>query len=157
MAGPLRPYPPPSLGLNGQRTFVLAGNGFWQFFSCPQFLENIVTTQTKYLPTNFNVLCPYLDKLYKVNNFTFKWQQIFLKSFKKSYFFLNGRPFNPPPLLIARPLREEFFLQLQLHFLIPPNIRVLHKTFCNFFCARTDFLTSRTSTKRVWEPLRKNK
>ena len=76
MAGPLRPYPPPPLGLNGHRTFFchkIAGNGFLQLFSAPNFwtkivyfLENIVTTQIKYLPKNFNVICPYFDKLSKV-------------------------------------------------------------------------------------------
>ena len=30
-------------------------------------MENIVTTKIKYLPTNFNVICPYFDKLSKVN------------------------------------------------------------------------------------------
>ena len=33
---------------------------------------------------------------------------------KKKYFFLNGRPFTPPPLplFLARPLREELFFRL---------------------------------------------
>ena len=34
--------------------------------------------------------------------------------FQKSFFFLNGPDFYPTPLLMARPLREEFFLRLPL-------------------------------------------
>ena len=37
------------------------------------------------------------------------------KRFKKSYFFVNGPALYPPPLLMARPLREDiFFLRLPL-------------------------------------------
>ena len=73
---------PSPLRLNGRRNFFLfsrktAGNGFWQFFFLPQifglkylyFLENIVTTQIKYLLTNFNVTCPYFDNFFKVKWF----------------------------------------------------------------------------------------
>ena len=34
------------------------------------------------------------------------------KKIQKSFFFLNGPAFTPPPLLMARPLREELFLRL---------------------------------------------
>ena len=36
------------------------------------------------------------------------------KGLNKKYFFFNGRPFTPPPLLMARPLREELFFRLPL-------------------------------------------
>ena len=45
IAGPLRPYPPPSSGLMAIELFhsffnhKIAGNGVWQFFFCPQFLD----------------------------------------------------------------------------------------------------------------------
>ena len=37
--------------------------------SVKKILENIVTTQIKYLPTNLNVICPYFDTLSKVKYF----------------------------------------------------------------------------------------
>ena len=41
----IKALPPPLLGLNGP------------------ILENIVTTWIKYLPTNFNVICPYFPHM----------------------------------------------------------------------------------------------
>jgi len=38
------------------------------------------------------------------------------KNVKQKYFFLNGPALYPPPLLIARPLKEELFLRLPLKY-----------------------------------------
>ena len=125
MAGPLRPYPPtPSSGLMAIGTFFLshkiARNGFWQiFFPDPNFwtkivlfLENFVTTKIKYLPTNFNVICPYFDKLSQLKYFFKKGNRVFFKV-KKKLFSLMAGPLAPP-LLLAWPLRKELFLRLPL-------------------------------------------
>ena len=38
------------------------------------------------------------------------------KGSKKSHFFLNGPALYPPPLLMARPLREELFFSASLTY-----------------------------------------
>ena len=80
MARSLRPYPPP-LELYGHRNVFFKqpkADFFLQTIfglNQPYFLENIVTTKQKYLPTNFNVICPYFDKLSKVKSFLFLKEQ----------------------------------------------------------------------------------
>ena len=45
-----RPHPPPSLGLNGSRVFSqkIAKNGFWHFFSSPNFWTKMPILFGKY-------------------------------------------------------------------------------------------------------------
>ena len=58
--------------------FFKAWNRFWQFFfllnfltKIALFLGSVVTNQYKYLPINFYVVCPYVNKLSKVKYFLF--------------------------------------------------------------------------------------
>ena len=53
MAGPLRPYHPPPIGLNGHRIFLIIKSRNW-----------ILTIF--FLPPIFGLKCPYFDKLSKV-------------------------------------------------------------------------------------------
>ena len=75
MSVPVRPYHPPPSSLMAVGFFVffffLSHKTQADFVFFPQFLDY---ARKKFLPTNFNVICAYIDV---VNNkiFFFKWQQ----------------------------------------------------------------------------------
>ena len=56
----------------------------------------------------------------------------FKKKFQKSYFFLNGRSFTPPPLLMGRPLREELFFAASLTNILSLTFANVNKNFKKF-------------------------
>ena len=116
MAVPLRTYPP--LGLNGHIIFFFVikqpETEYDKFVFCPAifvlkqpyfFFKYCNNPDIKYLPTNFNVICPYLDKFF----FIFKWQQNFEQSSKKSFFSSMAGPLPLSPLM-ARSLMEDYFV-----------------------------------------------